>query len=86
LKKKRPSFAKASEGEGGAGGSNFVDPLASVLQISAAIYLTLNGFFFYHFAYQSKLSSLRAKIKTTSLRKWQRLLDRGAYKTITQLS
>ena len=30
--------------QGGAGGSNIVDPCASVLQISAAIYLAVNVF------------------------------------------
>jgi len=33
----------------GAGGSTFSDPLASVLQISAAIYLAVNGFCIFPF-------------------------------------
>ena len=49
--------------QGGAGGSNFVDPCASVLQISAAICLAANGLLFYPFAYESKLSTLQYKIK-----------------------
>ena len=57
-KKRKPSFAKATEGGGGAGGGVRCAhrPLASVLQISAATYLAVNGFILSFAPHESKFS------------------------------
>ena len=59
----KPSFAEATDGEGGAGGSTSppdggsMIPWAPVLQINAAIHLTVNGIFDFSFPYESNLST-----------------------------
>ena len=62
----------------GAGGSNFIDPLAPVLQISTAICLAANSCFVFVLRSREPAPVASYKNKTTSSRRWQCLLDRGA--------